>query len=795
MISYIREGERIISNKPHTWCVANNAYYAMLRTKMNQSILISGESGAGKTEGCKIVLKYFCALSSMKNQPSSASSLSARVNERLIQTSPILEAFGNAKTVRNDNSSRFGKFMQVQFSKGGVVIGMKIIPYLLEKSRVIRAGPDERVYHSFYQLLSCRDAALRDKLKLGAGAKGFKSVTSGACTTVPGVNDAADFDAVVNAMKIVGFSETEQDFVWRIVAAVLHLQNVTFTVSKHDVHRGMVADASVPILHFVARDLLQISNVDAFTQNFVSFSNRIKNEVVIKYLSPHKAADTRDTVCRLLYEKLFLWIVSKINTSLAHPDDVVPEHWIGLLDIFGFEDFEVNSFEQLCINLTNETLQRHYTRHTFERDRAECEQEGVDVKDVKFADNQPCLDLIQNQKSLSIFSALDEVSMLDMERAKEDPNKQFLVKITQAFMPDYQTMNKRQKESVLDRHQDELKKPKDFFFRGRLDDASFTVKHYAGDVKYNVSGFVEKNIESIKDSLREVLRSSADELFQDLLGMGEADVVASPTSGSRRLTTVAGAFRQNLRELVELIEATNPQWIRCIRPHPSKRPNSFDARQVLEQLTAAGVMETVRMRQQNFPFRMKFDVFWGRYSILVDKRRCGAPAANCRSVLAAVHFGSDVAQVGSSKIFMLSNAYGALEKLRSDALHRHVVVAQRNGAVRLSRRIVSYLRWRSAARRIQRNVRLWLWIRDAVRSYYAHLRQLILERHERQRSAIFSDEVHNRTAVVTVGRNLYKDITTEFYRELLPLLDQMRERVQRYEEWKRGEVVELEDDH
>jgi myosin heavy subunit len=284
-----------------------------------------------------------------------------------------------------------------------------------------------------------------------------------------------------------------------------------------------------------------------------------------------------------------------------------------------------------------------------------------------------CIDLIMNPRC-SVIAFLDEACALNMER-KEDPNRVFLAKITSTFMPDYQSASKSQKQTVLDRTE-KMTKPADFFHRGRLDNASFIVRHYAGDVKYCVDGFVEKNMESVKDFVKNVLRSTRDERIASLFaaekgGQSQKDI---------KTNTVGSAFRLSLKELMETIESTQPHWIRCIRPHPSKRPGLFDGRSVLEQLTAAGVLETIEMRQKNFPFRINFDEFWKRFSILIHKRKSSSSgAANCRCVLEAVGLGKNqkVVQIGRTKLFMAANAYNLLETARAQLLHDHVMVCQR----------------------------------------------------------------------------------------------------------------------
>jgi myosin heavy subunit len=428
------------------------------------------------------------------------------------------------KTVRNDNSSRFGKFTEVQFNSGGILAGMRVTPFLLERSRVVTCGADERVFHCFYQLVAGATGELRSKLRLRQ-ARDFALLSRGNCVSLKnsGVDDAKDFFAVCNALRQLNFTDDEQLTMWRCLAAILHLQNVTFSAHPKD-GSARIDEAHLETVRFVAEELLEIRAED-FSGSLLTSTSAIKHESVTKNLSAQKASDQRDALCKFIYSRLFLWITAKVNAATADgavddggrplsPEGATGASWIALLDIFGFEDFQQNSFEQFCINLANEALQRHYTRHHFIQDMENMRNEGISTKDVSFRDNLPCLELIQGTKN-SVISLLDDCSALDLERAASDPNMTFLSKVTSVHRPEYQQSAGKGGKSVLDRSEP-MTKPSDFFFRGRLDDDTFTIRHFACDVKYKVQGFVEKNNESLRESSLATLLDTSNEVLRQI---------------------------------------------------------------------------------------------------------------------------------------------------------------------------------------------------------------------------------------------------------------------------------------
>ena len=710
--------------RPHPWCVAHRVYHELMASHRNQTVLVSGESGSGKTETCKIVLSYLCALSQQQRQaqrPSSSTSSSltgggdassfgsSAIVTKVQSASPILEAFGNAKTARNDNSSRFGRLMEIQFDTNGTIMGMKTTPYLLERLRVVSAAKDERVFHSFYMLVAGAPPDLRRTLSLRS-VREHALLGVGGCTTVRNVDDGAGFVAVQEAFKSVGFTAEEVTAVWRVVAAVIHLVDIQF-VSAGTTSSGMSANsakaafaaaaasnggssgaasmdgnaaidaASELKCNFIATELLRI-NYQQFHKSLTSTMVQIRNETTTMQLSRKKAMDQRDTLCKHLYARLFHWIIHRINqlthseggggvaggeggavldplsttTSASTREEAfggsghssgIMRGFISLLDIFGFEDMAENSLEQMCINMANEALQRHYAKHVFEKDVDDLINEGVNCEGVRFRDNQPCLDLLMSNKG-SIVSILDDASALDAERSGGvNPNKIFLDNITKKFKPDFQTNSaKGTSKSVIDRNDREFRTAGDFFNRGRLDDDSFVIKHYAGDVRYKIDNFVEKNVDFLKDGVIALLGTTSDPVLMEMLfpesasssgsgggrsfagslmmggGAASAEMTAPPMSPSSpraangRKMSIAAQFRQSLKDLTTFIDDTTPTWIRCIRPHPKKLPGAFDGRSVSEQLIASGVLETVAQRQRSYPVRMDLAEFVHSFSVV-----------------------------------------------------------------------------------------------------------------------------------------------------------------------------------
>ncbi|ORC89982.1 myosin heavy chain [Trypanosoma theileri] len=660
MPKYIAEGSSVIEgrsqNLPHAWTVAHYSYWRMCSDNYNQSIIVSGESGAGKTETAKIVVKYIGAVSTTQCSLKEKASIE-EMTKKVRLTSPILEAFGNAKTRRNDNSSRFGKFMKVFFKpspNGAVVTGSLINVYLLERSRVVTHGFDERGYHSFYQLLARDNSTEKqqrlDQLQLNS-AENYQCTSIGGATIIEGVNDANDFNDVMQAMRFVGMSTTDIDQVWNTVGVVLHLLSLKFkTVTDDECCIDMTEkDAKLHIQ--MVKELLGLSD-DIFFKELTTTTHLTRGETIIRKLRQSQALDLCEGVAKALYESLFLWLVGRIN-ELIKPPQVSNQSlvsWIGLLDIFGFENFSHgNSFEQLCINLANETLQNHYNSVVFTRDMDECRKEGINTENVVFYDNQPCLDLIcgldfsscgpnggsKITNKMSILHLLDEESVL----AKGN-DLSFREKICDLYGG-----------RLLDG-----KGGHSNFLRVKTDRSSFIIKHYAGDVIYNVDGFRAKNSDTTKESLKDAIRSSTIPFIASLLNQKSSETVMSVKY------TVGSFFKNQLIQLMNEINGTHPHWIRCIKPHSSKKPHMFNGNEVMVQMRSAGVLETVKIRQNSFSVRLPFVDFVKAHRVILT---------SISPIIASLgHFDEyDVKKFQTSFPLNLFDREAALEIMRRTGVH------------------------------------------------------------------------------------------------------------------------------
>ena len=678
MINYLNEGIVIEKNLPHTWAITHNTYWEMRENRHDQTILISGESGAGKTEGAKIVVKYVGILSTMRGTQEQKSAVE-KVNKRIAAASPILEGFGNAKTVRNDNSSRFGKFLRIQFDKNGFLVGAHATKYLLEKSRIITAAQNERVYHSFYLLCAGADA----KNYVGA-AKAYKSINSGNCIEIDGVDDGGDYAKCQEAFTEVGVAETEQKAIWSCVAGILWSQNVEFE-EKEVAMQGKVAKLdpdSLPSLERAAE--YWGINRERIEQEFLTTT--LKPGMPPKFLTRVQAIDIRDTTSRAVYEWVFDELFVRINaTTDAKNVGQDTEHFIGLLDIFGFEDFQVNSFEQLCINLANETLQEHYNHFIFTMDMKECEEEGIDVSSVVFEDNKACLDLLANGKSC-IFNTLDDVCRQTSDKTTD---LSFLELINQNFLP---TKTNKGNPYMLPIAVKKDQKP------------SFKIRHYAGDVTYDVEGFLEKNRDNLKNDIRKIFHETSIDLLRKLV-----PPLDDPTKAQKK-PSVSEVFKKSLKDLMDLINATNPHWIRCIKSTPRKKPGLFHTGLVMNQLRSAGVLETVKIRANGYPIRFKIDKFVDRYRILIP---LGAgedihtlSLARSKEAITALfkelQIGPEIGQLGHTKVFLRNAAFLMLNHEKDAKTVKYAVVFQAVGRARkvreeLTRRYIEHNRERLEA--------------------------------------------------------------------------------------------------
>lgn len=612
---------------PHVYAITDTAIREMIRDEVNQSIIISGESGAGKTETAKIAMQYLAALGG-----------GSGIEYEILKTNPILEAFGNAKTSRNDNSSRFGKLIEIHFSETGKISGANIQTFLLEKSRVVQCAEGERAYHIFYQLCVGAPPALREKLNL-MSAKQYKYLRQSSCYSINGVDDAEQFRIVVEALDIVHVSKEDQESVFAMLAAVLWLGNVSFTVIDNENHVEPVADEGlITVAKLIGCDIGELK-LALSTRKM-----RVGNDTIVQNLTLSQATDTRDALAKSIYACLFEWLVEQINKSLAVGKRRTGRS-ISILDIYGFESFDRNSFEQFCINYANERLQQHFNRHLFKLEQEEYIQDGIDWAKVDFEDNKDCLNLFE-KKPLGLLSLLDEESTF--------PNGTDL------------TFANKLKQHLNSNP----------CFRGERD-KSFTVSHYAGEVIYDTTGFLEKNRDLLHLDSIELLSSCSCHLPQifasNMLSQSNKPVVGplykAGGADSQKLS-VATKFKGQLFQLMQRLESTTPHFIRCIKPNNFQSPGLYEQGLVLQQLRCCGVLEVVRISRSGFPTRMSHQKFARRYGfLLLESVASQDPLSVSVAILHQFNILPEMYQVGYTKLFFRTGQIGMLEDTRNRTLH------------------------------------------------------------------------------------------------------------------------------
>eukprot|EP00735_Rhodelphis_limneticus_P008926 TRINITY_DN2392_c0_g2::TRINITY_DN2392_c0_g2_i1::g.20869::m.20869 TRINITY_DN2392_c0_g2::TRINITY_DN2392_c0_g2_i1::g.20869 ORF type:complete len:1862 (+),score=613.81,sp/P47808/MYSH_ACACA/32.75/0.0,Myosin_head/PF00063.16/5.8e-227,MyTH4/PF00784.12/1e+04,MyTH4/PF00784.12/7.5e-16,Myosin_N/PF02736.14/1.7e-06,FERM_M/PF00373.13/4.6e+03,FERM_M/PF00373.13/4.5e-06,IQ/PF00612.22/0.16,Imm5/PF14423.1/0.24 TRINITY_DN2392_c0_g2_i1:87-5588(+) len=631
---------------PHVYKLADDAYRNLVDHEADQSLLISGESGAGKSEATKVALEYLADLSGG----------SGGIEEKILQANPIMEAFGNAKTVRNNNSSRFGKYISIYFENGTMVAG-EIQHYLLEKSRVTIQAKTERNYHIFYQILEGSSKEERAKLFIEGKdetdnvADSFKYLNKSGTYTIPGVSDGKDFEKVRHAMTTCDLSEQDQDTILKIVAAILHLGNVEFVPES----KGGAGDGSrVKNPESCAR-VGQLLSIDADQLEFMLCNRALqgRGSVMPMPQTPEQAEAGRDALAKGIYSSLFSYIIKAINRCLIRSTSN-KLNTIGVLDIFGFEIFEINSLEQLCINYCNERLQQHFNMHIFKMEQAEYQTEGIPVSYVEFVDNQDAIDLISKKPS-GILPLLDEEVLV----GKRGSDSNFLEKLTAAH----------------DKKHQSYQVPK-----GAKSKSNFVLRHFAGEVMYDTNGFLDKNKDILPQDLHDLVASSDNTLIAELLPKVEEDEAASRRGGKKKVATLGGHFEDSLVALMTKLQGTEPHFIRCIKPNPDKVGNKFVGQMVLSQLRCSGMLEAIKVRQSGFPVRFSHASFAKRFKIVLTQQPAKVPAdtsdlANLAKEIALQLEQAGVLQphkwqMGKTKVFMKNDQHSKCELARAAALSK-----------------------------------------------------------------------------------------------------------------------------
>jgi myosin V len=593
--------------EPHVFAVADRSYRQMMAEgRKSQAILISGESGAGKTESTKIVMSYLTTLGGMGMEAEKDGQLS--VMERVLQSNPVLEAFGNARTLRNDNSSRFGKFIELGFSRAGHLLGAKVQTYLLEKVRLAFHASGERNYHIFYQLLRGGTEEQKQKYGLTEGDTGgielpncFHFTKQGGAPQLREFTDESGFEYTLKAMRALGWSEETIDNVLAMIAGLLHLGETTFVSAESESGNDAAAVEDNENLQRTAKLL----GVDAEKMEF-ALTKRVvvaRGEEIKTELTLEKAVDARDALAKTIYGALFLWIVDQVNKSILWENDSDIRSSIGVLDIFGFECFKINSFEQLCINFTNEALQQQFNKFIFKLEQAEYEAEQIEWAFISFPDNQDCLDTIQQKKS-GILAMLDEEC-----RLPKGSDRNWAKRMYEEWLP-----GKDQTVSENTRFQ---------ATKVQQGKALFCVRHFAGLVEYKIeTNFMEKNKDEIPLAAQDLFETAPEQLIKDAYGVQkreseEASGDSSSKKGSSKAKTVGQQFKEQLTGLIASVEKTDPHYIRCLKPNDAAKPKMLTRKRLTEQLRYGGVLEAVRVARAGYPVRLPHQAFFQRYRMLL----------------------------------------------------------------------------------------------------------------------------------------------------------------------------------
>ncbi|XP_076961341.1 unconventional myosin-Ih isoform X1 [Callospermophilus lateralis] len=690
------QGVSFFELPPHVYAIADNAYRMMCSELNNHFILISGESGAGKTEASKKILQYFAVTCPMTESLQIA-------RDRLLLSNPVLEAFGNAKTLRNDNSSRFGKYMDIQFDFQGIPVGGHIISYLIEKSRVVYQNQGERNFHIFYQLLAGGEADRLAHLGLERDPRLYKYLSQGHRAKESSLNDKNDWKTVSNAFSVIDFTKADLESLFGIIASVLHLGNVCFEEDA----RGC---ATVPDTHeikWIAKLLGVCPSVllDALTHRKIE----AKTEEVICPLTPGHSVYARDAMAKAVYGRTFTWLVNKINSSLVNKVghrlgrqarglpltlDVTKKTVIGLLDIYGFEVFDKNGFEQFCINYCNEKLQQLLIERTLKAEQAEYEMEGIEWEPIQYFNNKIICDLVE-ERHKGIISILDEECI----RPGPATDLSFLEKLEEKVGEHAHFQTRK------------LAGPKG---RKRIGWMEFQLLHYAGEVTYCTKGFLEKNNDLLYRHLKEVLCRSSNRILRECFLVAELE-------NRRRPPTVGTQFKNSLGSLLEMLTCKEPSYIRCIKPNDTKEPSKFDDFLIRHQIKYLGLMEHLRVRRAGFAYRRRYEHFLQRYKSLCPDtwpHWHGPPGEGVERLIKYIGYRPEEYKLGKTKIFIrFPRTLFATEDAFEFSKHQLVARIQATYKGRLGRR--EYVKKRQAATKLEAHWRGVLARREVQRRRWA----------------------------------------------------------------------------
>ncbi|XP_039445243.1 myosin heavy chain, muscle isoform X28 [Culex pipiens pallens] len=687
-VAKMYRGKRRNEVPPHLFAVSDGAYVNMLTNHENQSMLITGESGAGKTENTKKVIAYFATIGA-SSKKSADEEKKISLEDQVVQTNPVLEAYGNAKTVRNDNSSRFGKFIRIHFTGSGKLGGADIETYLLEKARVISQQTLERSYHIFYQIMSGSVKGLKEICFLSNNIHDYHIVSQGK-TTIPSVDDGEEMQITDEAFNILGFTQEEKDNIYKITAAVMHMGGMKFKQKGREEQAEAdgtdEGDRVAKLLGCVTEDLYK---------NLLKPRIKVGTEFVTKGQNKDQVTNAVGALCKGIFDRLFKWLVKKCNETLDTKQKRA--QFIGVLDIAGFEIFDYNGFEQLCINFTNEKLQQFFNHHMFVLEQEEYKKEGINWAFIDFGmDLLACIELIE--KPMGILSILEEESMFP--------------KATDQTFAEKLMNNHLGKSAPFQKP----RPPKPGCQAGH-----FAIGHYAGTVSYNITGWLEKNKDPLNDTVVDQFKKGKNALIVEIFadhpgqsGGGDAGGKGGRGKKGAGFATVSSSYKEQLNNLMTTLKSTQPHFVRCIIPNELKQTGLIDAHLVMHQLTCNGVLEGIRICRKGFPNRMMYPDFKLRYKILCPqliKEPC-SPEKACQIIVGHLQLPDEQFRMGKTKVFFRAGVLGQMEEFRDDRLSKIMTWMQSWIRGYLSRKSFKKMQeQRVSLEIVQRNLRKYMKLR------------------------------------------------------------------------------------